>query len=38
MSDFDGAKELRMKLMQAENVNEIKTTINEFLKRKSAGA
>ena len=31
-SDFDGAKELRVKLMACENAGEVKYTIGEFLK------
>ena len=31
VNGFDGAKELRMKLMEAENVEQIETTVNDFL-------
>jgi tRNA-dihydrouridine synthase len=31
VNGFDGAKELRMKLMEAENASEIELMVNEFL-------
>jgi len=31
VNGFDGAKELRMKLMEAENAGEVENTINDFL-------
>lgn len=31
VNGFDGAKELRMKLMEAENANQIKMIVNDFL-------
>jgi nifR3 family TIM-barrel protein len=33
VNGFDGAKELRVKMMEAESVEEIESLVNEFLKR-----
>jgi tRNA-dihydrouridine synthase len=30
---WDGAKELRMKLMEAENTDEVEQVINQYLKK-----
>jgi tRNA-dihydrouridine synthase len=32
VSGFDGAKELRVKLMEADNAKEVEMLINDFLK------